>query len=71
MPCTVSIMQYFNHMLIYIYIYIYIYILIIALKYGEIFIKTISAQYLFNKKKLCELSVMLDHWTILLKCLVN
>ena len=38
MPCTAFIMQYLNH------------ILIIALKYGEILIKTIPTQYLFYKK---------------------
>ena len=37
-PCTVSIMQYYNH------------ILIIALKYGEILTKTKSNQYFFYKK---------------------
>ena len=58
-PCTVSTMQYFNH------------ILIIALKYGEKHIKTTSTQYLFYNKKLHKLSVMLGHWTILLKCFVN
>ena len=36
--CTVSIMQYFSH------------ILIIALKYVEILIKVISTQYLFYRK---------------------
>ena len=59
MPCTVFMMQYLNH------------ILIIALKYGKILIKTISTKYLFYEKKLCELSVKLGHWTILLKCFVN
>ena len=37
-PCTVSMMLYFNH------------ILVIALKYGEILIKTISTKYFFYKK---------------------
>ena len=37
----------------------------------EILIKTISTQYLLYKKKLCELSVMLGHWNILLRCFVN
>ena len=33
--------------------------------------ETISTQYLFYRKKLFKLSVMLGHWTILLKCFVN
>ena len=58
-PCTVSMMQYFSH------------ILIIALKYGGILMKTISTQYFTYKKKLNELSVMLGYWTVLLKRFVN
>ena len=37
-PCTVSIMQYFSH------------ILIIAMKYGEILLIIILTKYLFYKK---------------------
>ena len=49
-PCTVSMMQYFYH------------VLVIALKYGEILMKTISSQN-FPKQKSHELSVML-RWSI-------
>ena len=56
---AVSMMQYSN------------YILFIALMYEEILMEIISTQYLFYKLKLCELSLMLGHWTILLKSFLH